>query len=443
MVSISLHVWRAEDLAAGTHVGTDRGARRARLRRGRRLQRLHRPVRRRQRAPTRGRRGCRPRCARGTRSPTWCRRGTPARRTAPGSRSRRAPARTACTGRAGGCSAAGPRPTPRSTRPPSAARTTDGAGPRRGGSSPPTTAAGRPTRLRVTLLRPAESDAGRRGCSRRWCPAPRCADPATGQPAASPAPGGTGRGCEVAVPAYSQQPHRGEYPRVGQRRRVLVLADLDRDGARHLGLGPNPEEYAWSSPTTATASSTTRCASPSTTPNGAGNWSFNTAYAALYGTEAYVTRLRDLAEAEDYVVGIPLVASVAFEKDSCRPPATAPPVTSGARRLRRARRRDRQRPRVAHDPEQRRGAHGLPARGVREGLDALPRPGLRHPPAVRAAAGRPPGGRPVETTAPGWSSPFSRGGRCRDHVAYDAVHPIVCQPVAPSGTTSAMAAVCV
>ena len=49
---------------------------------------------------------------------------------------------------------------------------------------------------------------------------------------------------------------------------------------------------------------------------GAGNWSFNTAYAALHGTEAFVTRLRSLEEAELFVAaGIPLVASVAFEED--------------------------------------------------------------------------------------------------------------------------------
>jgi len=52
------------------------------------------------------------------------------------------------------------------------------------------------------------------------------------------------------------------------------------------------------------------------TYNGAGNWPFNTAYAAEYGLEAYVTRLRSFTEAEEFIrAGIPLIISVSFEKD--------------------------------------------------------------------------------------------------------------------------------
>jgi hypothetical protein len=43
----------------------------------------------------------------------------------------------------------------------------------------------------------------------------------------------------------------------------------------------------------------------------AGNWSFNAAYAARFGLDSFVTRLRDLTEAEAFIAaGIPLVASV-------------------------------------------------------------------------------------------------------------------------------------
>lgn len=49
---------------------------------------------------------------------------------------------------------------------------------------------------------------------------------------------------------------------------------------------------------------------------GAGNWPFNTAYAARFGLTAYVTRLRSLAEAELFTrAGIPLVLGVAFTAD--------------------------------------------------------------------------------------------------------------------------------
>jgi hypothetical protein len=46
---------------------------------------------------------------------------------------------------------------------------------------------------------------------------------------------------------------------------------------------------------------------------GTGNWSFNTAWAAHEAGNAFVTRLRDLRDAERFVdAGIPLVASVAY-----------------------------------------------------------------------------------------------------------------------------------
>ena len=48
---------------------------------------------------------------------------------------------------------------------------------------------------------------------------------------------------------------------------------------------------------------------------GAGNWPFNTAYAGLHGVDAFVTRLRSLAEAELFVAaGMPLVVSARFRR---------------------------------------------------------------------------------------------------------------------------------
>jgi hypothetical protein len=50
--------------------------------------------------------------------------------------------------------------------------------------------------------------------------------------------------------------------------------------------------------------------------DGAGNWPFNTAYAGTRGLDAFITRLRSLTEAEQFIkAGIPLVASLSFEKD--------------------------------------------------------------------------------------------------------------------------------
>lgn len=52
---------------------------------------------------------------------------------------------------------------------------------------------------------------------------------------------------------------------------------------------------------------------------GAGNWSFNTAWAATLAGRAFVTRLRDLRDAERFIdAGIPLVASVAYARGALR-----------------------------------------------------------------------------------------------------------------------------
>jgi hypothetical protein len=46
---------------------------------------------------------------------------------------------------------------------------------------------------------------------------------------------------------------------------------------------------------------------------GTGNWPFNTAYAAPLAGDAFVTRLRSLREAEEFIAaGIPLVASISW-----------------------------------------------------------------------------------------------------------------------------------
>jgi len=48
---------------------------------------------------------------------------------------------------------------------------------------------------------------------------------------------------------------------------------------------------------------------------GAGNWAFNTAYAAGQVGDAFVTRLADLREAERFIAsGIPLAASISFSR---------------------------------------------------------------------------------------------------------------------------------
>ena len=64
--------------------------------------------------------------------------------------------------------------------------------------------------------------------------------------------------------------------------------------------------------------------------DGAGNWPFNTAYAAALTTNAFVTRLPSLREAERFIhAGIPLAASISFGKGEL----TGAPISSTAGHL--------------------------------------------------------------------------------------------------------------
>lgn len=124
-------------------------------------------------------------------------------------------------------------------------------------------------------------------------------------------PRGAG-GIELHVPAYSQSIHAGEY------------AEYDSGGASwcsptstamviaYWGTGPTAADYAWVSP--GFADPWVDHAARYTFDHGyagAGNWSFNTAYAAHFGLDGFVTRLRSLQEAELFLRGgIPLVASI-------------------------------------------------------------------------------------------------------------------------------------
>lgn len=165
--------------------------------------------------------------------------------------------------------------------------------------------------LRVTLLRPDGSDA-RPSLSLIGAVVTAGApvDPASSRP------GGAGHGREVTVPAYSQQIHRGEYPHWDSGGQSWCSPTSTTMVLGTWGLGPTPEDYAWVEPeyrdrfVDHAARFTFDHAY-----GGAGNWAFNTAYAALHGAEAFVTRLHDLADVEEYVAaGLPLVASVAFEE---------------------------------------------------------------------------------------------------------------------------------
>jgi hypothetical protein len=125
---------------------------------------------------------------------------------------------------------------------------------------------------------------------------------------------GVARGMRVTLPGYSQMIHQGHYPEYDAGGEAwcsptsvsMVLA----------GLGRLPAEREYSS---VPADHPDRWVDHAARSHydyryrGAGSWSFSAAYAATHADAAFVTRLRNLREAERFIrVGIPLVASVKF-----------------------------------------------------------------------------------------------------------------------------------
>ncbi|GAA4078251.1 peptidase C39 family protein [Nocardioides kongjuensis] len=130
---------------------------------------------------------------------------------------------------------------------------------------------------------------------------------------------GVARGLELAVPRYSQMIHTGHYPQWGGGGEAWCSPTSTSMVLGYYGRLPGPGGYGWVPAghpdpwVDAAARSTYDHAY-----EGTGNWPFNTAYAARRlgpGGEAFVTRLRDLTDAELLVrAGIPPVVSIAFAR---------------------------------------------------------------------------------------------------------------------------------
>jgi hypothetical protein len=120
-------------------------------------------------------------------------------------------------------------------------------------------------------------------------------------------------GVELAVPAYSQEIHANEYPQWGGGGEVWCSPTSTQMVVEYWGRAPTAEQLAWVNPAYADPSVDLAARGTyDTAYRGTGNWSFNAAYAAGYGLDAFITQLRSLAEVEIFIrSGIPLVASIA------------------------------------------------------------------------------------------------------------------------------------
>ena len=108
--------------------------------------------------------------------------------------------------------------------------------------------------------------------------------------------------------------HTGHYPRWGGGGQAWCSPTSTSMVLAYYDALPGPKPYAWvgrrhPAPWVDHAARMTY----DYDYDGAGNWPFNTAYAARLAGKAFVTRLRSLREAERFIVaGIPVVASISF-----------------------------------------------------------------------------------------------------------------------------------
>ena len=115
------------------------------------------------------------------------------------------------------------------------------------------------------------------------------------------------------VPSYSQEIHRGEFPEYDGGGEAWCSPTSTAMILAYWGAGPSATELAafpgpgYTDPQVDYAARYVY----DWHYQGAGNWPDNTAYAASFGLNAFVTRLRSLREAELFTsAGIPLVASI-------------------------------------------------------------------------------------------------------------------------------------
>jgi hypothetical protein len=137
-------------------------------------------------------------------------------------------------------------------------------------------------------------------------------------PAHVPAsPLGGAEGITLDVPTYSQETHIGQYPQWDNGGEAWCSPTSTSMVVAYWGTGPSAEDTAWVDPSYADPQVDHAARNVyDYNYDGAGNWPFNTAYAATFGLESFVTRLRSLTEAEQFIrAGIPLVVSVSFKKE--------------------------------------------------------------------------------------------------------------------------------
>lgn len=160
--------------------------------------------------------------------------------------------------------------------------------------------------VRVTLMRPRGSSLAV-GLERVGAVA--SVNATAPRPTSKPGPAA---GTVLPVPTYSQMVHEGHYPQWGGGGEAWCSPTSTAMVLAHYGISPRPGGIA-AGHSDAVVDHTAKMVYDHGY-RGTGNWAFNTAYAATLVTgDSYVTRMRDLREAEDHVAaGVPVIISIAF-----------------------------------------------------------------------------------------------------------------------------------
>ena len=116
------------------------------------------------------------------------------------------------------------------------------------------------------------------------------------------------------VPAYSQMTHRGQYPQFGGGGQAWCSPTSLSMMLAYFGALPSAAEYAWVNKAYADpwVDEVARRVFDDAY-DGAGNWPFNTAYAATRLPQAAVTRFASLQDVERFIAaGLPVQISISF-----------------------------------------------------------------------------------------------------------------------------------
>ena len=131
-----------------------------------------------------------------------------------------------------------------------------------------------------------------------------------------------GETIDLGVAPYSQEIHHGHYPEFDNGGEAwcsptsTAMVVRYWQGVTGAPYAPTSAETSWVDPPEDAAVDYTARFVYDYHYHGAGNWPFNTAYAAERGLVSDVTQLHNLSEAEPFIkAGIPLVASVAWNSN--------------------------------------------------------------------------------------------------------------------------------